>query len=240
MALPQSLISELTHQIQLARLVWERDKHTRTPVMLPHRLGRKYPDYQFSWSWAWLFPAHNICRDPRSGTLVRYRVHEANVQRAVKHASRKLGICVLPHCLRHGYATHCLEGGANPRAIQQAMGHSSLETTMGYTHAEALSVRSPLDTLPIILPVLAKRAAAWSGRNSGAIQPEGPNRLSASHVYPAQPNLTTRGCPPINEEAGKRSPKQERVLMLDRFQGPDSRNQAASPNGPKARCGGHR
>jgi hypothetical protein len=54
------------------------------------------------------------------------------VQRAVKYARRQLGICVLPHRLRHGYATHCLERGANPRAIQQAMGHASLETTMGY------------------------------------------------------------------------------------------------------------
>ncbi len=150
-ALPQSLISELTHQIQLARLVWQRDKHTRTPVILPNRLAKKYPDYQFSWSWAWLFPAHNICRDPRSGTLVRYRVLETNVQRAVKHAAQKLGISVLPHELRHGYATDCLERGTNPRAIQQAMGHSSLETTMGYTHAEALSVRSPLDALPIAI-----------------------------------------------------------------------------------------
>jgi integron integrase len=155
-ALPQSLISELTHQIQLARLVWQRDKHTRTPVMLPNRLPRKYPDYQFSWGWAWLFPAHNICRDPRSGALVRYRAHEANVQRAVKHASRKLGISVLPHELRHAFATDCLHRGTNPRAIQKAMGHKSLETTMSYTHAEALSVRSPLDALPIILPVLDK------------------------------------------------------------------------------------
>ena len=35
--------------------------------------------------------------------------------------------------------------GQNPRAIQQAMGHQSLDTTMGYLHAEAMSVRSPLD-----------------------------------------------------------------------------------------------
>jgi hypothetical protein len=28
-----------------------------------------------------------------------------------------------------------------------AMGHSQLETTMGYLHAEAMSVRSPLETL---------------------------------------------------------------------------------------------
>lgn len=74
-------------------------------------------------------------------------MHEANVQRAVKYARRQLGICVLPHELRHGYATHCLERGANPRAIQEAMGHASLETTMGYLHAESLSVRSPLETL---------------------------------------------------------------------------------------------
>ena len=74
-------------------------------------------------------------------------MHEANVQHAVKQARRQLGISVLPHELRHGYATHCLERGTNPRAIQQAMGHKSLETTMGYLHAESLSVRSPLDIL---------------------------------------------------------------------------------------------
>lgn len=50
-----------------------------------------------------------------------------------------------PHHLRHAYATHCLNAGQNVRAIQQAMGHSQLETTMGYLHAEAQSVRSPLE-----------------------------------------------------------------------------------------------
>ena len=119
------------------------DKQNCTPLMLPHRLARKYPEYQFAWPWAWLFPAHFPCRDPRTGTIVRYRMHEANVQRAVKRARRELGISVLPHELRHGYATHCLQNGVNPRAIQEAMGHKSLETTMGYLHAEALSVSSP-------------------------------------------------------------------------------------------------
>jgi len=38
-------------------------------------------------------------------------------------------------------------GGQNPRAIQQAMGHANLETTMGYLHAEAMSVRSPLEVV---------------------------------------------------------------------------------------------
>ncbi|HEY5910342.1 MAG TPA: integron integrase [Verrucomicrobiae bacterium] len=145
--LPCSLVPELKQQIQSARLVWKFDKQTRTPLMLPYRLARKYPEYEFSWSWAWLFPAHDPCRDPRSGRIVRYRMHEGNVQRAVKYARRKLGISVLPHELRHGYATHCLERGVNPRAIQEAMGHKSLETTMGYLHAESLSVSSPLEDL---------------------------------------------------------------------------------------------
>jgi integrase len=145
--LPSVLVSELASQMRFAQTIWQRDKRDRVPVMLPHALKRKYPEYQFSWPWAWLFPAHCVCRDPRSGLIVRFRMHEANVQRAVKAARRQLGISVLPHELRHGYATHCLERGVNPRAIQQAMGHKSLETTMGYFHAENLTIRSPLDLL---------------------------------------------------------------------------------------------
>jgi integron integrase len=150
-ALPVILVPEMKKQIERARIIWQQDKQDRMPLMLPHRLARKYPEYQFSWPWAWVFPAHWPCRDPRTNKLVRYRMHEGNVQRAVKFARRKLGISVLPHELRHGYATHCLERGTNPRAIQQAMGHKSLETTMGYLHAEALSVSSPLDALPTLL-----------------------------------------------------------------------------------------
>ena len=144
-ALPCSLSSELTRQVDFARAVWQRDVQNKIPVMLPQQLARKYPEYQFAWPWAWLFPAHRPCRHPRTGRSVRYRMHEANVQRAIKEARRQLGIMVLPHELRHAYATHCLERGTNPRAIQTAMGHQSLETTMGYLHAEALSVASPLD-----------------------------------------------------------------------------------------------
>ena len=146
--LPVVLVPELNQQLQAARLVWQQDKQSRMPLALPHRLAKKYPEYQYSWRWAWVFPAHSPCRDPRTGTFVRYRMHEANVQRAVKRVRRKLGISILPHELRHGYATHCLERGTSPRAIQQAMGHKSLETTMGYLHSEALSVCSPLDVLP--------------------------------------------------------------------------------------------
>ncbi len=146
-SIPPSLRPELLQQIEFARVLWQRDYHNRLPLMLPHQLAAKFPEFQFNWSWAWLFPAHQPCSDPRSGLRVRFRMHEANLQRAVKIARQKLGLSILPHELRHGYATHCLERGVNPRAIQQAMGHASLETTMGYLHAESLSVPSPLESL---------------------------------------------------------------------------------------------
>jgi integrase len=110
-SLPSSLITELVQQIESARSVWRRDQQNAVPVVLPGQLARKYPEYQFAWPWAWLFPAHYTCRHPRTGAVVRYRMHEANVQRTVKQARRKLGISVLPHELRHGYGrAHWSEG----------------------------------------------------------------------------------------------------------------------------------
>jgi integron integrase len=144
-ALPACLKAEIARQREVAAALWRQDARNRVPLEIPHQLACKYPEYQFAWPWAWLFPARHPCRHPRTGQIVRYRMHEAHVQRAIKEARRKLGIMVLPHELRHAYATHCLERGTNPRAIQEAMGHKSLETTMGYLHAESLSVVSPLE-----------------------------------------------------------------------------------------------
>lgn len=144
-ALPCSLMEELRAQLDYSRAVWRRDVENKLPLEIPNQLAVKYPEYQFAWPWAWVFPAHWPCKHPRTGALVRYRMHEANVQRAVKAARRKLGIMVLPHELRHAYATHCLDRGTNLKALQEAMGHKQIETTIGYCHAEALSVKSPLE-----------------------------------------------------------------------------------------------
>ena len=146
------------------------------------------PVQPFNWMWAWLFPAHHTCRHPRTGAFVRYRMHEANVQRAVKYARRHLGICVLPHELRHGYATHCLERGANPRAIQQAMGHASLETTMGYLHTESLSVRSPLE----VLEATPAPAISFDYTNRTIFQAPVPS----PRQIPRQANAPARRTPP--------------------------------------------
>lgn len=143
--IPCCLASELRAQIDLAKATARRDAFNRLPVALPGLLATKYPAWQFSPKWAWLFPAHQPCHHPRTGQTVRWRCHESNVQRAVRAAARPLGLDITPHHLRHAYATHCLNSGQNPRAIQEAMGHAQLETTMGYLHAEAISVRSPLE-----------------------------------------------------------------------------------------------
>lgn len=142
-SIPCSLIPELKAQMEYAKSVGEKDRLNRLPVKLPGLLATKYPHWQFSPKWAFLFPAHRPCEF--RGLVCRYRIHEANIQRAVRKAARPQGLDITPHHLRHAYATHCLNAGENPRAIQQAMGHSQLETTMGYLHAEALSVRSPLE-----------------------------------------------------------------------------------------------
>lgn len=143
--LPCSLMGAMQAQLKVARAIFERDQTERVPIKLPGRLADKYPQSQWSWSWAWVFPQLHPCADPRSGKTVRWHQLESTIQRAVKTAAQKIGADILPHELRHGYATHTLNAGQNPRAIQQAMGHKSLETTMGYLHAEALSVRSPLE-----------------------------------------------------------------------------------------------
>ena len=111
--MPCSIVEELRGQLDWARSVWRRDSEATIPLEIPHALDRKYPETRFSWQWAWVFPAHWPCKHPRTGELVRYRMHEANVQRAILHARRKIGVMILPHELRHAYATHSLERGVN-------------------------------------------------------------------------------------------------------------------------------
>ena len=145
--LPCSLAPELQRQLEVARAIYEQDFRNRVPLEIPHGLGRKYPETKFAWEWAWVFPAHSPCRHPRTGEIVRYRMHEANVQRAVKAARAGSGVFITPHNFRHAYGTHCLDRGTNISALAKAMGHTQIQTTAGYCHAEALSVKSPLEVL---------------------------------------------------------------------------------------------
>lgn len=147
--LPCSVVTELEQQMAYARSVWEHDRQGKIPVVLPHQLARKYPENEFAWQWAWIFPMRHPCKDPRSGRIVRWHMLPSVVQRAIKLARRKLEIMVLPHELRHAYATHSLDRGVNMKALSEAMGHVNIETTAGYCHATALSVPSPLDAVKV-------------------------------------------------------------------------------------------
>jgi len=146
-ALPCALAEAVAAQVSTGEAAWREDFRHRVPVPLPGLIAGKHPHAEYSRDWRWLFPAAGTCRDPRRSRVVRWRIHQTNVQRAFATASARLGLrpALTPHHLRHAYATHCLEDGVNVRALQAAMGHKSLDTTMGYLHADALSVVSPLD-----------------------------------------------------------------------------------------------
>lgn len=65
------------------------------------------------------------------------------VFRDLREAAKERGLHkhVVPHTLRHSFATHIYRRSHNIRAVQKLLGHSNINTTERYTHIEDAELR---------------------------------------------------------------------------------------------------
>jgi site-specific recombinase XerD len=82
----------------------------------------------------------------------RHHVHESVLPRAVREATRNIGLTQPASChtLSHSFTIHLLEVGYDIRTMQELLGHREVKTTMIYTHRlhqREPGVNYPMDRL---------------------------------------------------------------------------------------------
>jgi len=78
-------------------------------------------------------------RIPRRQKYQKYenlRLTPRSIERIIKKYAAEAGIVknIVPHTLRHSFATDLLKSSGNLRAVQEILGHQNISTTQIYTH----------------------------------------------------------------------------------------------------------
>lgn len=76
------------------------------------------------------------------GTYKNKPLSIRGIQKRIEYYSRKSGVHVTCHQLRHTMATQLLNNGADIVAIQELLGHTRLELTMRYSKLSSLKARN--------------------------------------------------------------------------------------------------